>query len=630
MSWPIAELDIARLMDVMPNAILAIDGVGRVIYAAGPLSSWLGWSPAELIGRSLDLTLRPRGRVPHGSGQRIKARRSLKKREGGYAEFEVEVVPAPSGLEPIAALHVLRPAVAGGSSNRRSRFEGNVGRLELFEDLCEAIIVAGEQKGTIWLNAEARELFGAEVGWNTYEELAAFAPLTEFDPSSNEGTPVELCELMQVSSAVRRKVWRFRSNAPALVYEISVTPASASRPCVAMVRDVTEHHRVEADLAEHASQLVFLLEHLPVGMLYFNRAQRCRFANGATRRLFHKSRRELVGASAEELLGGVPSLLDALNRSGRDLSSHIQTSVPWTQEGATLFLDWRFEPLDTTASGGQSPVLVLMLDVTQRTQAEQSLQRAVEDAERSSRRKTQLVSALSHDVRTPIHALSMQRQLMERLLQMKGVCDSEIESLFGEMRAVLGNVTELLNHMLELSRYDSGENADRPITFSLDEWLETSLSPHLATSSAKDIDFTWRVDVEDRVIHGDRMKLGRVLGNLVGNAVKFTVSGSVDVRVEGGDDGGLVLTVRDTGPGIPADQLDRIFDEFAQLGNPERDPNKGAGLGLAICRRLVESVGGRLTVESTLGRGTAFTARYPRTAVDASLNTGALSEPETT
>jgi CheY-like chemotaxis protein len=105
--------------------------------------------------------------------------------------------------------------------------------------------------------------------------------------------------------------------------------------------------------------------------------------------------------------------------------------------------------------------------------------------------------------------------------------------------------------------------------------------------------------------------MGRVLTNLVGNATKFTERGRVQISAAQSQNGGLVVAVKDTGPGVPVDQVDRIFDEFAQLQNPERDRDKGSGLGLAICRRLVQAVGGSLSVESSPGAGSTFSAWYP-------------------
>src|SRR5690606_27689274 len=109
----------------------------------------------------------------------------------------------------------------------------------------------------------------------------------------------------------------------------------------------------------------------------------------------------------------------------------------------------------------------------------------------------------------------------------------------------------------------------------------------------------------------DKMKLARVLANLVGNAVKFTEVGAVEVGLSPRTDGGLELYVRDTGVGSSAEQLPQIFDEFHQLRNPERDRNKGTGLGLAICQRLVEGLGCSVDVESTPHVGTTFRVHIP-------------------
>jgi CheY-like chemotaxis protein/nitrogen-specific signal transduction histidine kinase len=264
--------------------------------------------------------------------------------------------------------------------------------------------------------------------------------------------------------------------------------------------------------------------------------------------------------------------------------------------------------------------LALLVDVTDRTRAGVELQRSRDAAEQASKRKTQFLSAVSHDLRTPVNALSLQAELLARLIEVRGEPDEELVQLTADIRQVAANLIELINDLLDLARFDSGMVDFQPTDFALDAFLEQTLAPLETTAAQKGLDFTWRVDRPGRVVRGDRVKLGRVLVNLVSNAVKFTDSGSVDVTARAAPDGGLVVAVRDTGSGIPEDQLERVFDEFAQLRNPERDRTKGTGLGLAICRRLVEGVGGRLTVESRLGRGSTFTARYPVDHMAADVN----------
>jgi signal transduction histidine kinase len=117
----------------------------------------------------------------------------------------------------------------------------------------------------------------------------------------------------------------------------------------------------------------------------------------------------------------------------------------------------------------------------------------------------------------------------------------------------------------------------------------------------------------------DRIKLSRVVGNLVGNAIKFTSQGEVRIEAGAERDGSLGMTpfisVRDTGIGIEPEYQQNIFDEFVQLHNRERDRNKGTGLGLTICKRLVDAMGGILELESIPGKGSAFTVKLPPATV---------------
>jgi CheY-like chemotaxis protein/anti-sigma regulatory factor (Ser/Thr protein kinase) len=113
------------------------------------------------------------------------------------------------------------------------------------------------------------------------------------------------------------------------------------------------------------------------------------------------------------------------------------------------------------------------------------------------------------------------------------------------------------------------------------------------------------------------VKLGRVIANLLGNAIKFTSRGEVRLNASRSGDGGVRIVVSDTGVGISPEHRARIFDEFYQLRNPERDRNKGTGLGLAISKRLMDAMGGMVDVDSTPGKGSAFVVTLPASAVSA-------------
>ncbi len=113
------------------------------------------------------------------------------------------------------------------------------------------------------------------------------------------------------------------------------------------------------------------------------------------------------------------------------------------------------------------------------------------------------------------------------------------------------------------------------------------------------------------VVRADRVKLGRVLRNLLSNAIKFTERGTITASIAQTGDGTVQMRIADTGIGIAPENLERIFGEFAQLRAPRDDEKRGWGLGLAICRRLVTMMGGRMTVESVLDQGSVFTVHLP-------------------
>jgi PAS domain S-box-containing protein len=399
-----------------------------------------------------------------------------------------------------------------------------------------------------------------------------------------------------------------------LVLEVATAPFPGPiGGAVSAFRDITEERRLRTELAERAAQLKALLDHLPVGVAYFGPDGVCRAANGPARKTLGRARDAITGMAAAELFAHTPALHAALVRCLESHTPHAEQAVPWFDPMATTterFLEWRFEPLPPT-TGKAAGALALIVDVTDRKRAADGLRRAAEAAQQASRNKTQFLSAVSHDLRTPVNALSLQAEWLAHVAARQKDADPELAPLAADIRRAAGNLIELVNDLLELTLFDSGAVEYHPTDFRLDEWLQTTLAPLRLTATAKGLEFAWTADRPGRVVHGDRVKMGRVLVNLAGNAVKFTERGGVRVAARVAAGGGLELVVTDTGPGIPPDGLARIFDEFAQLRNPERDRTKGTGLGLAICRRLVEVAGGTLTVESTLGAGSTFTAEYP-------------------
>ena len=247
-----------------------------------------------------------------------------------------------------------------------------------------------------------------------------------------------------------------------------------------------------------------------------------------------------------------------------------------------------------------------------------SLQRELEEkrreAEEASVRKTRFLAAVSHDVRTPAYAINLMAELIGRAAN-DAALSKQLPQLAGDLRANAMSLVALVSDVLDLARFDSGKLDLQESEFAMCSMVEAEVRQLLPLAQSKGLQLT--VTTGDGVVwlHADRMKLARVVGNLIGNAIKFTERGSVQVLCGRLADGRAEVRVADTGVGIPEEQLPNIFDEFYQLRNPERDGAKGTGLGLAICKRLLDVMKCELVVESEVGRGSTFAVRIPASLV---------------
>jgi signal transduction histidine kinase len=258
------------------------------------------------------------------------------------------------------------------------------------------------------------------------------------------------------------------------------------------------------------------------------------------------------------------------------------------------------------------------VDITPQKELQRELDIRRREAEEASVRKTRFLAAVSHDIRTPANAISLLAELIRRSAANPALA-ADVPGLALELHGSAMSLVNLLGDVLDVARFDSGKVELQETDFALDALFADEyrqLSP-LARDKGLTLEY---VPPDPPVwLRADRIKLSRVLGNLVGNAIKFTDRGSVRVTASAvtHEDGatGVEIRVSDTGIGIPPDAQRHIFDEFFQLRNPERDRNKGTGLGLTICNRLVDAMGGRLSVQSAVGEGSTFTITLPGSCI---------------
>jgi PAS domain S-box-containing protein len=252
-------------------------------------------------------------------------------------------------------------------------------------------------------------------------------------------------------------------------------------------------------------------------------------------------------------------------------------------------------------------------DLTERTEAQQ---RAIDDAlqiaeaEASNRAKGQFLASISHELRTPLNAIGGYAELIEMGL-VGAVTDQQREYLT-RIRTSQQHLLRIITDLLNYSRIESGKVTydRRPVP--LVPVIETVASMIAPQMNGRGIAFQRGECSDEAIAIGDRLKIEQIVLNLLSNAVKFTPPGgtvTVECRRSGDQ---AVIGVSDTGPGIPADKIEEIFEPFVQLGRSLSSGHEGAGLGLAISRDLARAMDGDVTVESPPGTGAAFMLILPR------------------
>ncbi|MDB5922158.1 MAG: two-component hybrid sensor and regulator [Betaproteobacteria bacterium] len=240
-----------------------------------------------------------------------------------------------------------------------------------------------------------------------------------------------------------------------------------------------------------------------------------------------------------------------------------------------------------------------------RAGVEEDLRRSRDEALQASLSKSRFLAAASHDLRQPLQSMSM----TVALLEMRHKADADAPVIARLNRAVT-NLAELLNTLLDISQLEAGLVKPNLKTFSIAGLLNEISEEYCAVAESKGLSFV--VQSSDFTVRSDPSMLGRMLRNLVENAIRFTPAGGI-IDVFARDDGSeLLLIVRDTGIGIPEERQHEIFRAFQQLNNPERDRSKGLGLGLAIVDRMSRLLGHALVVESRPGEGSTFSIAVPK------------------
>ncbi|PTB22003.1 hypothetical protein C9I57_05150 [Trinickia symbiotica] len=604
------------IVDNALDAVITMNREGAIIGWNPQASAIFGWSRDDVLGRPLNETIiPPRLREAHARGlQRYlitgeaavlhkRLEMSAMRRNGD--EFPIELSITPIGTGERQYFSGFLRDITGRKATERALREGEKRFRATFEQAAVGIAHVGPDGRWLRVNQKLCDIVGY-----TREELLT---MTFQDITHPDDLDADLAQLHQMldgqidTYTMEKRYFRKDGSEVWIALTVALVRDDANRPdyFISVVADITERKR-----AEERFRLV--VEAAPNAMIMVNRDGRIVLVNLQTEKVFGYTRDELVGQSIDVL---VPERLRD-GHSGYRAAFFGDPKSRLMGAGRHLY-GRRRDGTEVPVEIGLNPiemaegmfVLAAIVDITERRHAEEALRQRTEELGRSNRDLEQFAYVASHDLQEPLRAISGPLQLLRRRFQ--GQLDARADEYIGHAVDGAGRMQALIDDLLAFSRVGRSEESWQRTDSvrELDKALR-NLSVAIEESGAQ---ITHHGLPTVRALSG---QLTLLFQNLVGNAIKFRSKErrvQIHVGAETRDDTWL-FRVADNGIGIDPQHFERIFLIFQRLHTRRDYP--GTGIGLALCKRIVEHHGGRMWVESEPGAGTTFFFTLRRPASD--------------
>jgi len=399
---------------------------------------------------------------------------------------------------------------------------------------------------------------------------------------------------------------------------VSVEPHTEVGQIAGEYNRVLDRVRLEIDTREEAyrqleeeSEFRFIFENGHEGIVQFAR-------NGAITKANPAAVKLLGFESADKLKAGVGQWMSRLHGADKEtklknmvhllntegVASEVELSFNRNDDGQQAHVQIDLRRL-VTADGTQPTVLASVIDVSEK-KANERLRMERDVAEAASHAKSEFLANMSHEIRTPLNGVTGMLELLSRT-----ELDTRQERFIHVAGTSAGSLLSVINDILDVSKIEAGKLELEETEFALPQLLADVLDMFAQQAASKGIELASLLptNIPERVI-GDPERLRQVFINLVSNAIKFTERGSVTLRCRsekvGASRARLQFSIEDTGVGIPTAEKERLFEAFTQADTSTTRKHGGTGLGLNITRQLIELMGGDISVDSTVGKGTVF------------------------
>lgn len=396
--------------------------------------------------------------------------------------------------------------------------------------------------------------------------------------------------------------------------------------------------KTESEARRTHEHFKLLLKYAPVSIVLFDRQMRYLIVSDRFLKDYGLGNRDIHGLCHYDVFPELPAALREMHQ--RCLNGETITQEEYLfqhADGRTDWTHWEMHPWHTGNNkiGG---LLFFSELITPRKQAEIDLLKSYQqlelrvaertadlaaskdEADRANAQKSWFVAAASHDLRQPLQASLAYMSVLQRKIQ-----NPEHQELCEKSRQPLHAMSDILDVLLDISDLESGRVKPRREDFFIGELIARVVGNAQHQAQEKGLRLSYLPT--DIAVHSDPKLLERIITNFVTNAIRYTVKGLIGIYCEK-KDANVVVSITDTGIGIPADAIATIFEDHVQLGNPARDRRKGLGLGLSIAKRIADSLGHRIFVQSELGAGSSFSIELPGAEAIAPSRSAPLSANE--
>ncbi|MDR2943399.1 MAG: transporter substrate-binding domain-containing protein [Treponema sp.] len=381
----------------------------------------------------------------------------------------------------------------------------------------------------------------------------------------------------------------------ALVFILLIRSRSTGRQLETLVKQRTN------DLAYQTSLLNTMINSLPDAIFSKDTDHKYTMCNEYMASLFGKKIKDISGETDKTALGLSNEGLSIATETDQKVLKEQQkiTYEQWVPcaDGVRRLFEIVKAPL--TQDGDLVGILAIGRDITRRKMMENEIQAA-------SQAKTAFLANMSHEIRTPLNVII---GLTDLILEDTSLNPPVIENLL-KINSAGGTLLDIVNDILDFSKIESGKLELKPVEYYMSSLLNDTIT--LAVTRLGEKPVTFRLNINDDLpakLYGDDLRVRQILTNLIGNAIKYTHSGSIELTVRCKHKDGIIwmeITVSDTGIGIRKEDLEKLFSDYNQVDTRANRNIEGTGLGLSITKRLSEMMEGKINVESEYGKGTTF------------------------